>query len=191
MVTGRVTLHAMAPIAPPILRDGDIGVRPLGEPDVEALVRACADPEIPRWTTVPSPYAEPDARWFRQERGVTGWAAGTTATFAVADPSDTFAGLVDLRIDRLDPAVAEVGYLLHPDARGRGYATAALRAVCAWGFDALALERIVWRAHVGNLASQRVAERAGFVTEGVQRHALPHRGERRDGWVAALLPTDL
>ena len=38
---------------------------------------------------------------------------------------------------------------------------------------------------------QRVAEKAGFVLEGVQRARLAQRGERRDCWVAGLLPGDL
>lgn len=67
----------------------------------------------------------------------------------------------------------------------------ALRLACRWGFEQLRLARIEWRAYVGNDASRRVAEKAGFVLEGVQRARLAQRGERRDCWVAGLLPGDL
>jgi RimJ/RimL family protein N-acetyltransferase len=96
---------------------------------------------------------------------------------------------MELRITG-DPAVADVGFLVAPRARGRGYAPAALRALCDWGFQALGLERIEWRAYVGNDASHRVAQKAGFRVEGTVRAGIPHRGERRDCWLGAILASD-
>lgn len=90
-----------------------------------------------------------------------------------------------------DPDIADVGFSCAPWARERGVTTAALRLACRWGFEQLRLARIEWRAYVGNDASRRVAEKAGFVLEGVQRARLAQRGERRDCWVAGLLPGDL
>ena len=46
------------------LEDGEILLRPFTEDDVPALTAACHDPEIPRWTRVPSPYTEEDALAF-------------------------------------------------------------------------------------------------------------------------------
>jgi RimJ/RimL family protein N-acetyltransferase len=60
-----------------------------------------------------------------------------------------------------------------------------------WGIDALGLARIVWRARVGNEASRRVAEKAGFTYEGIARTAWKQRDEHRDVWVASLVATDL
>ena len=90
-----------------------------------------------------------------------------------------------------DPSVADVGYLTAPYARGTGTTTAALEAICAWGFETLRLERIEWRAQVGNEASRRVAEKVGFRLEGVNRALLRLRGERYDTWIASLLPHEL
>jgi RimJ/RimL family protein N-acetyltransferase len=87
--------------------------------------------------------------------------------------------------------VADVGYLTAPWARGRGYATAALRELCRWGFETLGLRRIEWGANVGNDASRRVAERAGFTVEGTSRARTLHRGEARDSWTGAILPRDV
>jgi RimJ/RimL family protein N-acetyltransferase len=94
---------------------------------------------------------------------------------------------MELRISRTDPLVGDVGFLVAPQARGRGYASAALAALCGWGFTALGLARIEWRAYVGNDASRRVAEKAGFVFEGTARRAVSHRGQRVDAWVGALV----
>ena len=48
----------------PTLRDGDLVLRPKRPADAEAITAACQDPEIPRWTFVPSPYSLEDARAF-------------------------------------------------------------------------------------------------------------------------------
>lgn len=74
--------------------------------------------------------------------------------------------------------------------RRRAVATAALAAMTGWGFTAVGLTRIEWRANAGNTASRRVAEKAGFRFEGTARAALNHRGKRVDAWVGAVLSTD-
>ena len=53
-----------------------------------------------------------------------------------------------------------------------------------------ALQRIEWRAVVGNVASARVARSLGFRYEGVLRSALSNSRGRDDGWIAGLLPGD-
>jgi [ribosomal protein S5]-alanine N-acetyltransferase len=56
------------------------------------------------------------------------------------------------------------------EARGRGVATAATRLAAEWAFEAdPALARLQLRADVENVASNRVAEKAGFTREGVLR----------------------
>jgi RimJ/RimL family protein N-acetyltransferase len=62
--------------------------------------------------------------------------------------------------------------------------------VCGWAFADVGLARVKWRAQVGNVASRRVAEKAGFTMEGLLRGDIAHRGERRDAWIASLLPGD-
>nr|WP_296068115.1 GNAT family N-acetyltransferase [uncultured Actinoplanes sp.] len=86
---------------------------------------------------------------------------------------------------------AQVGYWMDPSARGHGVATAAVRALSEWAFDRLHLSMIEWRAEVGNVASRRVAEKAGFRFEGVLRRRLVHRGRRVDAWVGSLLADDM
>jgi RimJ/RimL family protein N-acetyltransferase len=170
--------------------DAGAGVRlrrPAAE-DVAGITDACRDPEAVRWTTVPDPYAEADSQWYVHQHAPSVWALGTGAVFVVTAPDGSYAGTIDLRVSPADPAVADVGFLIAPHARGRGHATRALRALALWGFDALGLERVEWKAHVGNTASRRVAEKAGFTVEGIVRSGIAHRGGRRDCWTAALLP---
>jgi RimJ/RimL family protein N-acetyltransferase len=165
----------------------EITLRQPAERDVDDVLDACTDAESARWTTIPIPYRWEDARAFVSDEVPERWRRGTIATFVAADPDDRYAGTFDLRINPTDVTTAELGFMVAPWSRGRGYGTAAARLLCAWGFEALGLRRIVWRAHVGNIASRRVAEKTGFTFEGIQRAGVEQRGERKDAWVAALL----
>ncbi|MFG1839369.1 GNAT family N-acetyltransferase [Micromonospora sp. NPDC049175] len=168
----------------------ELRIRPLEEQDLDAVVQTCRDPETIRWTTVPDPYEQADAQGFQVYAEST-WARGEAACFVVADPDDRYAGTIDLRLSPSDALVADVGFMTAPAFRGRGYLPAALVAISTWGCTTLGLARIEWKANVGNTASRRVAEKAGFTFEGTARGGVQHRGERVDAWVAALLARDL
>jgi RimJ/RimL family protein N-acetyltransferase len=176
--------------AQPTLYEKEATLRRPDGRDLHAMVAACSDPDSVRYTTVPVPYARKDAEEFAFRIAPVSWARGAGAVFAITDPSDAWVGNIDLRISADDPLVGEVGFLVAPEARGQGYATAALRAVCGWAFADVGLARVKWRAQVGNVASRRVAEKAGFTMEGLLRGDIAHRGERRDAWIASLLPGD-
>jgi RimJ/RimL family protein N-acetyltransferase len=173
---------------PVLAAKGGLRLRPPEVRDFDAIVTACRDPESVRWTTVPDPYERKHAEDFSLRITPSRWARGEGVVYAIADPDDAWAGSIDLRVSADDPLVAEVGYLAAPWVRGRGYTPAALTALCDWGFGKLGLARVVWRAHVGNVASRRAAEKAGFTIEGTQRAALAHRGGREDAWVGGLVP---
>lgn len=169
----------------------ELRLRAAEERDLDAITVTCRDPDTIRWTSVPNPYERSDAEaYLRYQR--TTWADGSAACFVVATAhDDAYVANVDLRLSPTDPQLADVGFLTAPHARGRGYMPAALATVCAWGFTTLGLARIEWRANVGNIASRRAAEKAGFRYEGVARAGIPYRGDRVDCWVGALLPEDL
>jgi RimJ/RimL family protein N-acetyltransferase len=92
-----------------------------------------------------------------------------------------------------DDSLAEVGYWTVAEARGRGIATRAVRLVTRWALRDVGVVRMQLRAAAENEASQRVAERAGFVKEGVLRSARFDRraGKRRDFVLYSLLRDDL
>jgi RimJ/RimL family protein N-acetyltransferase len=164
------------------LEDEVLRLRPFEEGDVPAIVAACQDPEIPRWTAVPSPYTEADARAWLD--------SGEEESFAVVDrTSGELLGSIGVRY--FDGGIGEVGYWVKREARGRGVATRALALVARWALVDKELGRFQLRADVANEASQRVAERAGFVREGVLRSALAFKGERRDVVMYSLVREDL
>ncbi len=174
----------------PRLSDGLVTLRRPVLDDVPAITEACQDPETQRWTTIPVPYGEADARWFVQDYPTRGAPhQGRLAVFAITSGDDRFCGAIDLRVG--DDGMGTVGYSVAPWARGRGVGRAALRLVCRWGFADLELSRIEWWAMVGNWPSRRMAERVGFTVEGTCRQRLVTRGVRYDGWVGGLLPGEL
>ncbi|MEV4756822.1 GNAT family N-acetyltransferase [Micromonospora sp. NPDC049559] len=172
-------------------RGGEIRLRRPEERDVESLVTTCRDPETVRWTGVPHPYQRSDAEFFTGPYARGRWDRGDGAVFVLADAADAAVGAMELRISPADPTLADIAFVVAPAARGLGYASAGLRTLCIWGFAALDLARVEWEAYVGNTASRRVAEQAGFVPEGVRRAGAWQRGEPRDVWTAGLLPSDL
>lgn len=82
---------------------------------------------------------------------------------------------------------AEIGYWLFSQARGRGIATKLARFLAEYGFS-VGLERIEARVILGNDASERVLERAGFIREGVIRSMPIRAGGRADQTLFSLLP---
>lgn len=168
---------------------GRLHLRPWQPSDAPAVFDACQDPDIQRWTTVPSPYTTEDARGYVEQLSPSGWESGTTAAFAVLDAT-TGDLLASVALMGIADGSAELGYWCVAAARRRGVVSEAASAVCRWGFAELGLQRIEWQAEVGNEASRGVADRCGFVQEGVRRLGLVQRGERRDSWVASLLATD-
>jgi RimJ/RimL family protein N-acetyltransferase len=179
----------------PILLDAEHGVklRPHVDADLAPMLEMGRDPEMVRWINLPGELGQlqPAGAEEYRDRVRAGWQSGQHLGWAIeadrAGPS-RFCGNIDLRVQA--SGLGDIGYALHPAARGRGIMTAALRLVCDFGFETVGLRAIRWRATVGNWPSRRVAARAGFVVDGTVRHLIEYRGELRDGWVATLARDD-
>jgi RimJ/RimL family protein N-acetyltransferase len=156
----------MTPPLPTVLRHGELVLRLPTRADTEAVVAACQDPEIPRWTRVPSPYGVAEAHtWF--ELAAAEHAAGDGLHLLITE-HDVLLGSVGIVELDWPGGVAEVGYWVSAAARGRGVAGRALGIVAGWGLQQ-GFQRLYADVIVGNDASERVLERAGFQREGVQR----------------------
>ncbi|MFP3964604.1 precorrin-2 C(20)-methyltransferase [Actinomadura fulvescens] len=117
---------------------------------------------------------------------------GLAIHLAVLDrESGAFAGTIGLfRVD-WSQLTCEVGYGMRPGARGRGHATEALQLISEWALRECGLHRVELRAMTSNHASVRVAEKAGYVREGVARGGERAGGVNHDQIVFSLLATDL
>ncbi len=156
--------------------------------DADAITAAAQDPEVPRWTTLPTPYHRSHAEDFIA-KAAGWWEEQSELTWGIR-VDGAWVGMVGLHRVGADGA-AEIGYWMAAAARGHGYVTEAARAVIDFGFaEPLSLARVQWRAVVGNLTSARTARRLGFRYEGLLRQGISNLRGRHDGWIAGILATD-
>ncbi len=171
--------------------DGVVRLRFRRDEDVERIVEACRDPEIPRWTRVPEGYDTETAREFaRRAREQATKAQGLALVVADAG-DDSLLGSCGVIAMVAEEQRCEIGYWLAPWARGRGAMTRAVRLLCRWLQDELGMERIAAGAEPGNDRSQAVLERAGFTREGIVRSLFEEKGRRRDFVYYSLLRGEL
>jgi RimJ/RimL family protein N-acetyltransferase len=180
----------------PVALEGE-GVRLRGwrHTDAARVVQACSDDRTQHWLagSLPSPYTVEDAHSYIA--GLSAEAAmGKVLSWCVADAeTDVCVGSVavmDLR-HALGTA-GEIGYWTHPDARGRGVMSEAVRLAIRHAFvpredGGLGRRRLRLNAAAGNSASQHIARASGFVEVGRDRQAEP----LGDGTFADLMRFDL
>ena len=162
-------------------------MRPFEENDADDVLAASRDPEILRWM----PWASSQTR-----QSAIDWCTthahpdpGRAINFAVVG-GDRLVGSIGLgRTDWTDSRV-EIGYWIAPWARRKGYAVEATRGVAAYAFQK-GMHRIELLTAMDNLASQRVAERAGFTRECVMREAILVPAGRADAVLFSLLASEL
>jgi RimJ/RimL family protein N-acetyltransferase len=156
---------------------------------LDGVVPILGDPDVLRFTRVPEPVPAGFAEsWLAAYED--GRRDGTREAFAIVDGDGTFLGVaVAPRID-LPARTAELGYVVAPAARGRGVATEALRLLTEWAFGELGLLRAELLISVENQASKRVAERCGYVREGVLRSLHLKQERREDTELWSRLPGD-
>ena len=173
----------------PTLTDGVVLLRLPEAHDIPTMTLGGQDPEVARWTNLPSPYTEQDARaWIMKVTNLVHW--WDEPTWVIADTDDRWCGSVHL--ERETEGSARVRFLVAPELRGRGIATRAVRLACRWGFSSLRLNVITWRALIGNEAARAVAQASGFsIHNQIMRRGLSHRGQLMDCWFADLVPEDL
>ncbi len=160
--------------------------------DTAAITAACQDPDVIRWTTIPTPYRDQDARTFVDALVGPGWASDREYTWAIRRPGSTWLdGIISYRT-----AGRDLGFWLAPSARGAGLMHHAVELVVGWAFDRGAPD-VYWECYAGNTASASVARRAGFSYTGTGDARVPGRdggptpawtGQRRaDGTAASAL----
>jgi RimJ/RimL family protein N-acetyltransferase len=175
----------------PPLADDVVRLREPAARDLGAVVEACQDPLVQRYTRVPTPYEEADGRAF------IGGAAGrrilgqSLELVIAGRDDDRLLGMIGLIADRHDALRAEIGYWVAPAARGRGVATRALGLLSRWCMTIGGFARLDLQAATANEASLRVAERCGFVREGVLRSSWYRGGGRSDMVLFSLVPEDM
>jgi RimJ/RimL family protein N-acetyltransferase len=115
------------------------------------------------------------------------FAEGTEYAFAIVGDDGRYLGGCGLnQVNRLH-RFANLGYWVRSSATGRGVAREAVRQVAAFAFQETDLERLEIVCAVGNTRSQRVAERAGAVREGILKSRLVLHGRSVDAVMFSLV----
>jgi RimJ/RimL family protein N-acetyltransferase len=173
-------------LADSAIRDDTITLAHFELDDAPLLMQIDRDPEAARWFDFPAITLDDASHRARAEDVIRRW--GTEARAGLRHPfairrGDVAIGTVELR--PLDATAASMSYALLASARGHGYASRAVRLL-ADAAERAGFTHLEIRTDVDNVASQRVAERAGFVRDrigvgtGRFHHYAPYSGTRRD-----------
>lgn len=162
--------------------------------DVPSLFAAVRESmtQLSAWMVWAHPgYSIEDTRAFVLKCG-PGWENGEQYSFAIVDVRDgQFLGSVGLSAVNRAHGFANLGYWVRTGMTRHGLATSATRMAARFSFEALGLNRVELLVPTANLASQRVAEKAGAKREGLLRKRLRLNGAPHDAFVYSFVREDL
>jgi RimJ/RimL family protein N-acetyltransferase len=168
------------------LRAGEVILRFPSLQDVDAILPAFTDPELREAGNLPA-FDRDGLLSSLQELPMLAERGRLLALAAVdARTGDVVGGGTLHHLDA-ERKIVEIGYFVLPHARHRGVATTIARLLAEHAFS-LGIERVAAYVNVGNTASERVVERAGFTREGVVRSMPKPDGRRVDKTLFSLLP---
>lgn len=155
----------------PTIRGELVYLRPAEREDIDLFVRWFADSETTRYLAVRAPFSKAmEEKWFESMVEQQGKRQYHFVICLLAD--DRAIGTAGFHHVNQEDGHASFGISIGEKAEwSKGYGTDALRAICDFGFGQLRLERIELDVYLSNQRAQRSYEKAGFVSEGVMRHA--------------------
>lgn len=170
------------------VRTGRLSLRPLTVDDVDALLAYRSRPDACRYVSF-----EPMTREVVHERLASQWAntdltaEGQALTLGIElAPSSKLVGDAVLFWRSRQHRGGEIGYILHPDFSGQGYATEAAHALLRLGFDELGLHRFIARIDERE-PSAKLVRRLGMRQEARLVHHELFKGERWTTLIFAML----
>jgi ribosomal-protein-serine acetyltransferase len=177
-----------------LLSDGNIGLRQFTLEDVPELFNAIHESmaQLSAWMVWAHPkYSIEDTKAFVLKCG-PGWEKGEQYSFAMVDLHDgQFLGSVGLSAVNRAHGFANLGYWVRTRKTRHGVATSATRMAARFSFETLGLNRVELLVPTANVASQRVAEKAGAKREGLLRKRLRLNGIAHDAFVYSFVQEDL
>jgi len=173
--------------------DGNIGLRQFTLEDAPSLFNAVHESmtQLSAWMVWAHPkYSMEETQSFVSKCG-PGWEKGEQYSFAIVDVRDgQFLGSVGLSAINRAHGFANLGYWVRVRKTRHGVGTSATRMAARFSFETLGLNRVELLVPTANVASQRVAEKAGAKREGVLRKRLRLNGVAHDAFVYSFVPED-
>ena len=174
----------------PALETERLILRPLRMQDAKDLYAYASDPAVSRHVLWDTHRSIRDSRQFLRS-AIRQYRKGLPGSFGIElKASGRMIGTIGFMWVNIDHKSAEVGYSLSRNYWNQGFMTEALRAVIAFGFDELHLNRIEAQFETDNPASGRVMAHCGMQYEGVMRQRLMNKGKYVDVAQYAILRTD-
>jgi RimJ/RimL family protein N-acetyltransferase len=171
---------------------GSIHIRPYVEDDANALCEAVLESkaELSSWLPWCHPqYSVEDSRSWISAR-LKAFPAGHDYGFGIFDEADRMLGGCGLNKISPEERMANLGYWVRSSAICRGVASCAIRLLAEWAFANTELVRLEILASTQNVPSQRAAEKAGAIREGVLRRRIIRGGKSHDCVVYSLIRDD-
>lgn len=176
----------------PLTLTGDgITLREWRSEDLDDLVRMLDEPEIARWTPMPSPF-DLEAGIAYLKRAYQGRVNGSRIQLAITADGGRPLGEVLLFGVDLGLKEAELGYLVDVRERRRGLASGALSLLSVYAQSTLHLSRLLLRIDPRNTSSTAVARRCGYRLTGEPPilQEGPYGSSRLDTWELVEGKTD-
>jgi ribosomal-protein-alanine N-acetyltransferase len=188
-VSGRVAVRRFPRLTVATPR---LTVRPVTAEDAPVVAVVFADKQTQRWLPFPKEYGNIEAHAWCTEMAAERRDSGSGDHYGVVRrEDDQLVGCLWTKRTDWVSRVTEVAYAVAPDARGFGVAAEAVDAVAIALILEHGFQRVELRVAPGNLASRRVAEKAGFTYEGLLRSAGYVHSGRVDLEVWSLVAADL
>lgn len=166
-------------------------LRELRQDDFPAILEMESDPEVIRFEHPTLSGEEIQRRFdlmFRDQESVPRFAYRFAITI---HPNDTARGRISLLLNNPTIGEWEIGWTIHRDEWGKGYATEAAREVLRFAFTDLKAHRVTAFCHAGNKASTRVMEKAGMQCEGRLRKVRWLHDMWHDEFVYSILEEEI
>jgi RimJ/RimL family protein N-acetyltransferase len=161
-------------------------LRPLRDSDAASIYMHARDPEVLRYTLLPSPYRPSDSRRYVRMARSKKWQGKCIVRAIVPKPGKALAGVINLDLF-LANRQCYVGYWLAREYWGRGLAKESLQLMLQLAFQTLGLSKVTSSVMHKNVRSYKLLEGAGFRLEGRQRRQILRNGEWYDELLYGLL----
>jgi RimJ/RimL family protein N-acetyltransferase len=174
------------------LRTERLLLRPFGDDDLQALYLMQSREDVTRYLYW-GPRSSDEARHMLERlMRMTAIDDDSSALRLAALLQDSGVLIGDFSLQRVsrEHGQGEIGFIVHPDHHGRGYATEAASLLLRLGFEELGLHRIVGRCDARNTASARLMERLGMRREAHLRENEFVKGEWCDELIYAMLDSE-
>ncbi len=175
----------------PVLRTDRLILRPIAAADVDFVTRHFGDPAVHRYLVDSEPVST-----LEQARSIvdfyTSDSSATRLRWVITRATDGEPiGTCGFHLRSFEHRRAEIGYDLAPPWWGQGMMSEALRAALDHGFGEMGLHRVAACIHPDNVASLRLAERLGFIREGIARDLFFDGSTYHDHWMLSLLAGEI